>query len=101
MRVSVLTAATQSDEDTDFLRHALDGYESLSPSQIARLHTFVLDLVAPFQAVHGKQHSGLIDPRLWETLRTDLAGWFKCPGMLAIWQTASPRAIRPLPPNNA
>lgn len=45
----------------------------------------MLDLVAPFQAIHAKHESGLLDSRLWETIREDMADWFKCPGMLALW----------------
>lgn len=86
--VTALTSAMRSEDDADFLRRALNDYESLSPPQVARLQAFMLDVVAPFQAIHGKHQSGLIDRRHWETVKTDLAAWFKCPGMLALWQEA-------------
>jgi hypothetical protein len=84
--VGALISAMRSEEDADFLRHALHNYDELSVPQMARLHAFMMDLVAPFQAIHTKHESGLIDPRLWETIRTNMAGWFRCPGMLALWQ---------------
>jgi len=86
--IGALTSAMRSEEDADFLRHALHNYDELSAPQIARLHAFMMDLVGPFQAIHSKHESGLIDTRLWETIRSDMAGWFKCPGMLALWHEA-------------
>ena len=86
--VGALTSAMRSEEDADFLRRALHDYAALSPPQKARLHTFMLDLVAPFQAIHAKHESGLVDPRFWETIRVDMAAWFKCPGMLSLWEEA-------------
>jgi len=76
----------RSEQDADFLRHALHNYGEPSPAQIARFHTFMADLVVPFQAILAKHESGLIDPRFWQTLRADMAGWFKCPGMLSLWK---------------
>lgn len=82
------TSAMRSENDADFLRRALRNYNALSPPQIARLHTFMLDLVVPFQAIHAKYENGLVDPRLWETIRSDMAAWLKCPGMPALWREA-------------
>jgi len=86
--VGALTTAMRSEEDADFLRRALRDYDALSPPQKAKLHTFMLDLVMPFQAIHAKHEGGLVDTRLWETIRHDMAAWFKCPGMLSLWEEA-------------
>jgi hypothetical protein len=48
----------------------------------------MLDLVVPIQAIHAKHERGLVDPRLWETTRSDMAAWFRCPGMLSLWEEA-------------
>lgn len=84
--IQALTSAMRSEKDADFLRHALHDYGSLEPPQIARLHAFMLDLIGPFQAIHAKHESGLLDPRVWQTIRSDMAAWIKCPGMLALWE---------------
>jgi len=86
--VGALASAMRSEDDADFLRHALHNYDELSAPQIARFHAFMMDLVAAFQAIHTKHESDLLDPRLWETIRSDMAAWFRCPGMLTLWQEA-------------
>src|SRR5262245_18122032 len=84
--VEAQASLTRSEQDADFLRHALHNYGELSTGQIARFHTFLAELVLPFQAIHSKHESELIDPRFWETVRADMAGWFKCLGMLSLWK---------------
>ena len=86
--IGALTTAMRSEEDADFLRHALRDYAALTPPQKARLHTFMLDLVSPYQAMHAKHESGLLDARLWETIRSAMAAWLKCPGMSGLWEEA-------------
>jgi hypothetical protein len=86
--IGALTTAMRSEEDADFLRHALRDYSTLSPPQKARLHTFMLDLVSPYQAMHAKHESGLLDARLWGTIRKAMAAWITCPGMLGLWEEA-------------
>ena len=84
--VGALTTAMRTEEDAEFLRHALRDYAALTPPQRARLHTFMLDLVSPYQAMHAKHESGLLDARLWATIREAMAAWFTCPGMLGLWE---------------
>ena len=86
--IAALATAMRSEEDADFLRHALRDYSVLSAPQKSRLHAFLLDLVSPYQAMHAKQESGLLDPRLWGTVREDMAAWITCPGMLGLWEEA-------------
>jgi len=86
--IGALTTAMRSEEDADFLRRALRDYSALSPPQRARLHNFMLDLVSPYQAMHAKYESGLLDARLWETIRDAMAAWITCPGMLGLWEEA-------------
>lgn len=86
--IGALTTAMRTEEDADFLRHALRDYSVLSPPARARLHTFLLDLVSPYQAMHAKHESGLLDARVWGTIREAMAAWITCPGMLGLWEEA-------------
>ena len=75
----------RSEESADFLRNALNDYSVLSIPQRARLNAFLLELTSAFQAMYVKHRSGLLDAELYATVRFNIGGYLKCPGLAALW----------------
>jgi len=83
--VGAATEMMKTEEDTDFLRRALNDYNGLSANQQARFYAWAVELMRGFEAISIKHRNALIDTNYFVEVQKLVIAWISCPGFTRMW----------------